>query len=162
MVDLLVGWFRFEAVATISSTDSYATAGIAAFNREAAKRGLRIVTSQSISADSGDFTTAYRELAQNRARVVVLFCQSRDAAAFLSGALDYVKDGQPHPVAGPGFLYFGSDAVAKTGTWKYLSRREEVMKGFFGLLPSSGQGTAAFDDYRDRIRAASTRLRTLP
>ena len=79
-------------------------AGIAAFNREAAKRGLRIVTSQSISADSGDFTTAYRELAQNRARVVVLFCQSRDAAAFLSGALDYVKDGQPHPVAGPGFL----------------------------------------------------------
>jgi hypothetical protein len=59
LADMLVSKWRFRAVATVSSTDSYGTQGMAEFLAQAALRNLTILTSQSISADA-DFTVVYR------------------------------------------------------------------------------------------------------
>ena len=120
-----------------------------------------ILTSQSIS-EGGDYEVVYRELHRVRARVIVLLCQASEGGRFLRGAYQAVPR-----VGGEGFLFFGSDAVASSGTWQKdnaagglssdVELRQQVMKGFFGITASFGQGTPAYESYRSRLVAYSNR-----
>ena len=55
-------------------------------------------------------------------------------------------------VGGPGFLWFGSDAVTNDRTWAAVPNVSAVFKGFFGLSPSAGI-TSQFLSYRRRLQA---------
>ena len=82
----------------------------------------------------------------------MLFCQASDAGPFLKGAFEA-------GIGGPGYLWFGSDAVTKSDTWLNddvlldETLRLQVMQGFFGMTPSTGKGTAPYEAYLARLRA---------
>ena len=154
MVDVLSNLFNYSHVAIIKSTDSYGMEGVAAFSQLWTAQNRTILTSQSVSSAETDFSLVYQELKRVRARVVVLFCQAKEGGRFLRGAYQ-------SGVGGPGFLVFGSDAVTSPGTWlgddengglaANATLRNEVFRGFFGLTPSNGLGTARYAAYRQRL-----------
>ena len=168
MVDILSNLFNFSHVATVKSTDSYGMEGLAAFSALWTAQNRTILTSQSISSDDVDFSLVYSELRRVRARVIVLFCQAKEGGRFLRGAY---RAG----VGGAGFLVFGSDAVTSPGTWlgddaegglaSDMALRDDVLRGYFGLTPSNGQGTPRYSAYRERLvkhsAAALPRLSTV-
>ncbi|KAL1524858.1 hypothetical protein AB1Y20_019738 [Prymnesium parvum] len=153
IVDILYELFEYTTVSTIASTDSYGSAGMAAFLSAAASHNppIAVLTSQNFANDATDFTEQMSSLKNVDSRVVVIFCQGSDSGAVLSAAYDA-------GVAGPGFLWFGSDAVTIDSTWlnpkanmELEERRVAIMKGFFGLNPSAGSST--FDSYFARLNA---------
>ena len=81
MVDVLSNLFNYSHVATVRSTDSYGMNGISAFSSLWTSQNRTILTSQSFSSGETDFSLVYHEIQRVRARVIVLFCQARDAAA---------------------------------------------------------------------------------
>ena len=161
MVDVLSHRFNYSVVALVSSTDSYGEGLKTAFYQLWTAQNRTILTSQSI-AEGGDYEVVYRELSRVRARVVVLLCQASEGGRFLRGAYQ----AQPR-IGGEGFLFFGSDAVATSGTWQKdnspgglsanVELRGKVMKGFFGITASYGQGTPAYASYRSRLEAFAAR-----
>ena len=80
--------------------------------------------------------------------------QAKDAGPFLRAAYQA-------GVGGPGFLWFGSNAVVNSDTFRTdvggmkedLTLRLNVMKGFFGMSPSRGYGSPTYDSYLQRLRA---------
>lgn len=161
MVDVLSNRFNYSAVALVSSTDSYGEGLKTAFYQLWTARNRTILTSQSI-AEGGDYAVVYRELLRSRAHVIVLLCQASEGGRFLRGAYQ----AQPR-IGGEGFLFFGSDAVATSDTWQKdngagglstdVGLRQQVLKGFFGITASYGQGTPAYERYRSRLTAYSAR-----
>ena len=90
--------------------------------------------------------------------MVVLFCQAAQAGRFLRGA--YLAG-----MAGEGFFFLGSDAVASAGTWESdpilaadMATRHAVLKGFFGLVPSNGAGTPEYAAFRERYERFASRV----
>ena len=158
MVDLLVGLWNYSAVATVATAgDTYSTAGMEVFFQHAEARNLTILASLSM-AEQGDFSGAYRELRNSRARVIVLFCQRREAARFLGGA-------PANGVGGEGFLYMGSDAVAQESLWQdneqifeNVTLRNAALKGFFGLQPSFNREADEYLSYVERLRLIPSTL----
>ena len=152
LADLIKNLFGFSKVATVSSTDGYGAAGIAAFHTAADELGLTILTAQTFAKDASDFTEQYRELKSSEARIIVIFCQANDAGPFMRGAFE-------EGIGGPGYLWIGSDATVKSDTWLNNDvlldeeLRLQVMKGFIGLAPSVGQGTAAYAGFEARTLA---------
>eukprot|EP00966_Prymnesium_polylepis_P044191 1024304-Prymnesium_polylepis.1 len=151
MADVLTGLFQYSAVATAASTDGYGSAGIAAFVTAASDLGMSVLTSVIFAKDSTAFDNQFAELARVDARIIVLFCQASDAGLFLRGA-------HAAGVGGPGYLWFGSDAITIPDTWLNndvlldLTLRERVMLGYFGLSPSFGTGSK-YQEYLTRVRA---------
>jgi ABC-type branched-subunit amino acid transport system substrate-binding protein len=151
--DLIKNLFGYTRVATASSLDGYGSAGIAAFHQEAASVGITVITSVTFDNNANDFSSQYAELQRSNAHVIVLFCQASDAGPFMLGAYNY-------GIGGPGFMWFGSDAVTQSDTWLNNgvlvddALRLNVMKGFFGLTPSIGQGTALYEGYMERVRSS--------
>lgn len=151
-VDLIKNLFQFTHVATVSSTDAYGSAGIAAFHIAAADAGLNILTAQTFAKDANDFSEQYHELKRHHARVIVIFCQASDAGRFMRGA--YAQG-----IGGSGYMWFGSDAVTKSDTWlndNVLADEAErlaVLQGFIGMTPSVGKDTEQYQSYMRRMRA---------
>ena len=160
MVDLLVGLWNYSAVATVATAgDTYSTSGMEVFFQHAEARNLTILASLSIP-EQGDFSGAYRELRNSRARIIVLFCQRREAARFLGGA-------PANGVGGEGFLYMGSDAVAQESLWQdneqifeNVTLRNAALKGFFGLQPSFNSEADEYLRYVERLRLIPSTLPT--
>eukprot|EP00966_Prymnesium_polylepis_P202294 4686636-Prymnesium_polylepis.1 len=67
-------------------------------------------------------------------------------------------------IGGPGYMWLGSDALSQSSLWttnSVLSDPAErlcVLKGFFGLRPSVGQGTAVYNAFLARQRALPSSL----
>lgn len=111
-----------------------------------------MLTAQTFAKDATDFTEQYDELRKVDARIIVIFCQASDAGPFMKGAFEA-------GIGGPGYMWIGSDAVVKSDTWLNNgvmadeALRLQVMKGFIGLTPSVGQGTAAYAGFETRTKA---------
>jgi ABC-type branched-subunit amino acid transport system substrate-binding protein len=147
----LIQLLGYTRVATVSSAETYGAAGIAAFHKAADRAQIEIMTSQSFEPGTTDLEHASRELRRSRARVIVLFCPALDAGRVIRSALE-------EGVGGPGYVWIGSDAVAQESLWSNdpvlasdTSLRLSALRGFFGLVPSNGRGTQAYDDYRVRL-----------
>lgn len=147
----LIRSLGYGRVATVSSADLYGSAGIAAFLNAADAAGVTVVTSQSFEPGVDDFGHAYRELERSGARVLVIFCQAAQAGPFMRGALE------ERGLGGAGYLWIGSDAVAQEATWLSdarlaadLNLRLHVMRGFIGVVASSGHGSGAHASYTRR------------
>ena len=84
--------------------------------------------------------------------------QAKDAGAFLRTAYE-------EGVGGDGFLWMSGNAIINSDTWETdvggmaedLALRLNVMKGFFGMAPSRGVGSAAYTAYLQRLRALPTK-----
>ena len=81
----------------------------------------------------------------------MVFSQASDAGPLLSAAYDV-------GLVGPGFLWFGSDAVTTDATWTNPAanmateeRRVAIMKGYFGLIPDFAG--APYNEYFARLQA---------
>ena len=159
LADLIQNLFQYKSVASVASTDGYGAAGISAFLSAAARRGLTVLASVSFAKDSSTFTDQYRELVRSQARIIVIFCQASDAGLFMKGALE-------EGIGGAGFMWLGSDALSGSSLWTNNGVMVEealqlqVLKGFFALRPSVGQGTAAYAAYMARVRAMPSTLPT--
>ena len=157
LADLVQNLFGYTRVASVASTDGYGAAGIAAFLSAAASRGLNVLVSLNFNNNANDFTEQYRELQRSDARIIILFCQTADAGVFMKGAL-------AEGIGGPGYMWLGSDALSQSSLWTTNSvlsdpvERLRVLKGFFGLRPSVGQGTAVYNAFLARQRALPSSL----
>ena len=113
--------------------------------------GLQITVRTTFARDQLDFTAQFATLQRSGARVVALFCQSSDGSRF-------IRDGLQAGIGGDGFLFFVGFTVSSS-VWTSNAElsangalRLRVFKGFFGMNPSSGEGTAAYDRYLARRR----------
>ncbi len=149
LADLAKNLFGYSRVAAVSSRDSYGADGIAAFLEAAREQSITVLAHLSFEKGETDFSKLYAALAASRARVIVLFCGSHDATAFLEGAYD-------SGIGGEGYVWLGSDAVSNPDTMTRVSdstKRMAIFKGFFGLTPTRGAGTEAYDAFAARISA---------
>ena len=153
LADLVQNLFGYSLVAAASSTDSYGSAGIAAFLSAASERRISILASVTFAKDATDFLAQYSELHRTGARVIIIFCPAADAGPFMKGALyDY-------GIGGPGYVWLGSDSVTISDTWTNNGilvdpvERLAVLKGYVGVTPSRGTGTPAYNAYLQRMRA---------
>eukprot|EP00966_Prymnesium_polylepis_P336652 7391684-Prymnesium_polylepis.1 len=144
----------YNKIATVNSDDSYGAGGVESFRAAAAAVGMTVLVSVSIANDQREFSAQINDLKRSNARIIVIFTQARDSGPFLRTAYQ-------SGVGGPGFLWFGGNAVVNTDTWETdvggmaedLTLRLNVMKGFFGMSPSRGVGSALYTAYLSRLRA---------
>ena len=85
--DVLRNLLLYSSVALASSTDSYGAGAADAFKDAATSSGIKVITTVSFRKDTVDFAPHQRPLLQSNARIVALFCQSRDGARFLQSGL---------------------------------------------------------------------------
>eukprot|EP00736_Rhodelphis_marinus_P013100 Rmarinus@m.13950 len=140
-----LGWTK---LVTLSSTDTYGVSGIGVFLEAAREVGIDVLSSQTIPVDDSSIGAQVQELAASDARLFLLFSPSSSASKVLEHA--YAEG-----ILGPGFTWVGSDAVSKPATWENMDLGEGVdsaaaMRGYFGLVPSNGYGTDAYDAFSER------------
>ena len=132
--------------------------GAEAFRHSAFAFGIQIVVSITIFNDQRDFTSELSELGRSDARIIVVFTQAGDAGLFMRTAFEA-------GVGGPGFLWFGGNAPTNSDTWlsdvggmkDNPTLRLDVMKGYLGMTPSRGVGSAAYNQYLARLSALGGR-----
>ena len=132
--------------------------GAEAFRHSAFACGIQIIVSITFFNDQRDFTSEVNELERSDARVIVLFAQAGDVGLFMRTAFEA-------GVGGPGFLWFGGNAPTNSDTWlsdvggmkDNPTLRLDVMKGYLGMTPSRGVGSAAYLQYLARLSALGGR-----
>ena len=157
LADVLHNLGGYTRVAAISTTDTYGSGGITAFATAANLRGITVSQLVQFNRGATDFSQYYTELLASEARIIVIFMLAVDAGRFMVGAYGA-------GIGGPGFLWLGSDGVTSDSLWLAngvmpdLDVRLQVMRGYLGLTPSYGEGTAAHDAYVARLRAMPSTL----
>ena len=107
--------------------------------------------SESFHVNAVDFSSIYNSLHRSGSRVIALVCQATEAHRFMKGAL-------AAGIGGEGFLWsFGSSITSSfwSGDAELVANpalRLRLLKGMFGLTPSTGEGTAPYSAYLARRR----------
>eukprot|EP00966_Prymnesium_polylepis_P319750 7376179-Prymnesium_polylepis.1 len=150
MVSILQELWSYTSTALVHSTDAYGSGLGNALADAAFVAGLTLSVTLRFSKDAVDFSTQHRALQQSAARVVVLVCQASDGSRFLRTAFEV-------GVGGEGYLWLGADSLVDSSVWedpKLASDpvlREQVLKGFFSVLPNDHrQGSASYQAYLAR------------
>ena len=147
---MLVNLFNYSIVCFISSTDAYGSGARQAFTESARGAGITIAAAPTFSRDSVDFSSQYDEVQRSEVRILVIVCPTQDVSRFIRGAFEY-------GIGGDGFLWLG--ALTDSSLWASdaqlssdLELRERVLRGYFGVSPCGGQGTAAYNAFIARRR----------
>eukprot|EP00966_Prymnesium_polylepis_P195841 4539103-Prymnesium_polylepis.1 len=94
MVKILGSLWNYSNVALVYSTDAYGAGGADAFERTSSESGISLLTIQRFARDTDDFWMQQTALQQSGARVVVMFCDTRDGSRFLRSAFNAGIGGQ--------------------------------------------------------------------
>ncbi|KAL1527384.1 hypothetical protein AB1Y20_016052 [Prymnesium parvum] len=149
MTSVIKNLWQFKSVAMVHSTEAYGAGLAQAFATQASLEGITIHVTLNFVKDSKDFSSQQRALAEQRSRIIILFCAVRDFSRFVRSA--YTKAG----IGGPGFLFLSGDTASGSGVWtddpelnESPSLRETVLRGYFSMA-ANGQlsGTPAYDSY---------------
>ena len=130
LADLVEHQLGVSRVACVHSDDVYGAAGMASFITEARLRRIDRLAVTSFANGATEFATQIEALRRSAAQVIVLFCQSTEAADFLAavqaaGVLENVT-------------WVGSEAAtAAVSTNAHL---QPGVMGYLGLRPPVGEG----------------------
>ncbi|KAL1527507.1 hypothetical protein AB1Y20_008897 [Prymnesium parvum] len=137
LVDLLRNLWNYTRVALVHATESYGTGAANAFLESAFAAGLDVGTVLGFATEAEEFNSQLHTLSGTRLRVIVLLCQTNDAARFLRQA--YLAG-----VGGVGYLWLGGDAFASVATsseWRGdaadTALREAALRGAFAITPDA-------------------------
>eukprot|EP00164_Ancoracysta_twista_P002071 GFYU01002728.1.p1 GENE.GFYU01002728.1~~GFYU01002728.1.p1 ORF type:complete len:504 (-),score=141.53 GFYU01002728.1:225-1736(-) len=135
LAEMIAKHFKWERVATLSSTDGYGAAGIAAFQRSAEAQSLTLLTAQNFAKDAATVKEQLVNIKNTGARIIVMMCQFSDAQTIF-------KEAEQEGMLGDGYTWIGGDAIA--GSMVKLNdvvQDKLMLKGIFGMVPTSGVGS---------------------
>ena len=154
ILDVVRHLFNYTRISLITSRSSYGLGGQQGILDAAPRAGVEVLVTNTFSSGDSDYdySTLYRQLREDGGGVIVLFCNANDASRFLARGL-------AEGVGGEGFLWFGADDSTTSTLWTSTNSelrddpalREQVLKGYFGLIPQYGQGSRSYADYRERL-----------
>ena len=149
--DLLQHLFGYTAIAIVNSNDAYGMASAAAVV-QSLHYDVKILISITINNAGANYGEAYGRLIKSEARVILLLTQASSGNRFLAGAHE-------RGIGGNGFLWLGNGGSTDSGIFlnepmRQLGEKERltVMRGFFGVVPSSSRSHHA-DSFLERLRS---------
>ena len=143
LADLVEYQLGVSRVACVHSDDDYGTTGMAAFINEARLRRIDRLAVTSFANGATDFAPQIDVLRSSGAAVVVLFCQSIEAADFIAAV----------QAAGglENLTWVGSEA-ATAAISTNLEHLQPAVMGFLGLRPPIGEGKI-YTEFLSRLDA---------
>ncbi|KAK3256011.1 hypothetical protein CYMTET_34834, partial [Cymbomonas tetramitiformis] len=138
--------YNWTSVATLYSSSAYGTAGIEAFVVAARERGIDVLSTQSFQPDADDFSTQIQATLDTEAKVIIIFCSSHAAAHLM-------EQGYSMGLGGSGYVFIGSDSASNIHIYDHFTEAADVpniMRGFHGFNPFSGDGTEAHDAFIEK------------
>ena len=152
IADLLYERFAVRRCAVVHSDDVYGQGLADSFEQNAQARGLAIVRRLIVSSQATQqaLDDLAEQLTNADVRVIVLMCDAALGGFVMRSSFQQVDD----QVGGPGFLWFGSDALVSDRIWQLdaqlsanVELRDNVLKGLVGFSPSAAMGGAEWSSF---------------